>query len=139
MLVQLLFGIVLIVAAWFDFKSRNVPDLVSASLWLVPILLFDAQVSWIIFSTFAATFFVVALLAWKTKKELMGWADLLMIAPFVGMMSTMPYGYLVSSIGFLIATLVAYKWKEVPLVTALTPFYWLVMALAFYTRGFQVF
>lgn len=78
----LIFGGVLGFGAYYDGKTRNVPDMISASLWILfGLLVFLHPVA----ALGVAVFGMVYLLNTIFKQE-MGWADILVSGPYIGVM-----------------------------------------------------
>ena len=92
----LIFGAVLGFGAYYDSKTHNVPDLVSASIWILfGLLVFIHPVA----ALGVAVFGLVYLLNTLYKQE-MGWADILVSGPYAGVMIWIGTISLFSLLGF---------------------------------------
>lgn len=83
------FLIALTIGAYYDWKNRLIPDIVSAAIWLSGLLsMFVHPFGFIILPlSFGLLFMLVASYKYVTNNEMMGWADVLTIPPWLAMMS----------------------------------------------------
>lgn len=72
-------------AAYFDYKAHKIPDILTAGLWLYAVLALPSNNAMLTGASFAGLFFLNSLIA-LAKKKFMGWGDVLIIPPFVGIM-----------------------------------------------------
>jgi hypothetical protein len=85
---MVVFFIALSVGAYYDWKNRMIPDIVSATIWMTGLMsMFVHPFGFIILPVaFGLLFMLVASYKYVTNNELMGWADVLTIPPWLAMM-----------------------------------------------------
>jgi len=114
------FALVLGIGAYFDYKSNMVPDLVSAGIWLAGIMAFFVNpiAIFILPLAFGLIFGGCAAIKHLTDIEMMGWADVLTLPPFLAMMGARAadvgsvWLVVFAALAFSVPAILAYKDKD---------------------------
>jgi Flp pilus assembly protein protease CpaA len=97
MLIWLLgFGLLFLIGAYYDIKKREVPDLLTASMWILVIVgsfffNMDSRTYGIIGITFTLLYFVNSISVYFLKKPYLEWGDILIYPIFTGSLAIMGY------------------------------------------------
>ncbi len=127
---RIVFGLILLWAAKEDATTRKVSDVLTASLWLSVGVFNEPVVSHLVVLLFGLAFLLNVVYAHFKKESAWGWADILIIPPFFGMMFAFGLPGVVLAIAaiFFSAMLVVRK-KEVPFVMHMALAYMIAFVL----------
>lgn len=118
MLIRAAFGLVLLLAGMEDATRRKVSDILTASLWVCVGLFNSDLVARTVVVLFGLVFLLNALHTHFRKEEAWGWADILIIPPYFGMMLAFGLSGVVLAIASIIfSSMLVMRKKEVPFVT----------------------
>lgn len=117
MLGFVVFGVLLAVAGYFDYRERQIPDVVTAFLWLA--FFYFGTAYNIAVLVFGLLFAITSIIHLVWKKLIYGWGDLLIIPMFVAMLYPSPF-----MLTFLIPAVVPFWGEEkYPVACWLAVFY----------------
>lgn len=130
MLIRMLFGVLLLWAGAEDATRRKVSDLLTASLWASVGLFNNHLVSHMVVLLFGVIFTLNAIYTHFKGEPAWGWADILIIPPYFGMMFAFGLpGVILAIVGIFLSSILVMKKKELPFVTHMALAYMIAFAL----------
>lgn len=117
------------IQAWYDWKHKEIPDLVTATMWFVVMVTPFSEFTYYGMFAFMLAFFTNSLIVHITGKQYLGWGDIL-ILPIYAMMCVALGGYawFAGVVGVFLAFYDSYTKKE---RLALVPYMFMCYTLAF--------